>query len=181
MATPHTTTVTIADSSSAALIDTVNSSQPKTVLLPTPSPGKFIYVSDCNGNAQNNTIWISTQGTGLSIVGAVFGPGGMPMINRNYGAMAFLANGTNWYTIINEGGLDTFANVYTSSVFTSSITSLNVSTTTIWAQTLNLAGGFSPTGGVTTANVSTNTLSTNLLTASNVSTNSMYLSINQCS
>ena len=134
MATPHTTVVTIADSSSAALIDTVNSTQPKTVLLPTPSPGKFIYVADCNGSAQTNTIWISTNGVGLSITGAVFGPGGMPMINRNYGAMAFLANGTNWYTIINEGGLDTFANVYTSSVFTSSIQSLTVSTTTIWAK-----------------------------------------------
>ena len=169
MATPHTNVVTIGDSASAALIDTVTGTQPKTVLLPTPSPGKFIYIADCNGSAEANTLWISTNGVGLSIKGAGYGPGGMPMINRNYGAMAFLANGTNWYTIINEGGLDTFANVLTSSVFTSSLQSLTVSTTTIWAQTLNLAGGFSPTGGVTTANISANTISTNTLGTGSIS------------
>jgi fibronectin-binding autotransporter adhesin len=158
------TVVTIGDSASAALIDT--SVVFKTVLLPTPTAGKFIYVADSNGFAQNSSIWISTNGTGLSIVGSVMGPGGMPVINRNYGAMAFLANGNNWYTIINEGGIDSFATIYTSSIITSSFTSQNVSTTTIWAQTLNLAGGFSPTGGITTVNVSTNTLSTgNVYTA----------------
>ena len=144
--------------SSAALIDT--SVVFKTVLLPTPTAGKFIYVADSNGSAQNSSIWISTNGTGLSIVGSIMGPGGMPVINRNYGAMAFLANGNNWYTIINEGGIDSFATIFTSSIVTSSFTSQNVSTTTIWAQTLNLAGGFSPIGGIATANVSTNTIST---------------------
>ena len=167
----HPTIVTIADSASAALIDT--SALPKTVLLPTATPGKFIYIADSNGGAGTNTIWISTNGIGLSIVGAVMGPGGMPTINRPYGAMAFLANGTNWYAMINEGGMDTFGNIYTSSILTSSIQSLVVSTTTIWAQTLNLSGGFSPTGGVTTANVSTNNISTNLITAGNISTNSL--------
>ena len=165
------TVVTIQDSASAALIDT--SLVFKTVVLPTATPGRFIYVADSNGFAQNSTVWISTGGTGLSIVGAVLGPGGMPVINRNYGAMAFLANGNSWYTIISEGGIDSFATIYTSSIVTSSFTSQNVSTTTIWAQTLNLAGSFSPTGGVATTNVSANTISTNLITACNVSTNSI--------
>ena len=74
MATPHTNVVTIGDSASAALIDTVTGTQPKTVLLPTPSPGKFIYIADCNGSAEAKTLWISTNGVGLSIRGAGYGP-----------------------------------------------------------------------------------------------------------
>ena len=161
------TVVTIGESASAALIDT--SSLLKTVLLPNATAGKFIYVADSNGNAQTNNIWISTNGVGLSVVGSIMGPGGMPVINRNYGAMGFLANGNNWYTIISEGGIDSFAQIFTSSITTSSFTSQNVSTTTIWAQTLNLAGGFSPVGGIATANISTNTISTNNVYAGAIS------------
>ena len=98
------TGVTISESASVALVDP--NGIDKTIILPTAATGKFIYVADATGKAQANPIFISTNGVGYSIVGAILGPGGMPVINRNYGAMGFLANGNNWYTIISEGGID---------------------------------------------------------------------------
>ena len=88
------TGVSISESASVALVDPNGTD--KTIILPTAATGKFIYVADATGKAQANPIWISTNGTGLSIVGAILGPGGMPVINRNYGAIGLLANGNNW-------------------------------------------------------------------------------------
>lgn len=115
------TAVTISESASVALI---SPSVLKTVLLPTCSPGKIIHIADSTGQASNMPIWISSAGTGITIVGSPVGPGNLPIINRNYGSMTFLAGngGNTWFTLMNEGGNTAFTSLSTTNATITNLT-----------------------------------------------------------
>jgi hypothetical protein len=78
----------------------VATTQAKTINLPTPDTGRFVYIVDSTGGASQFPITVSTTGTGVAICN------GFSTIVQPFGTLGFLANNNNWYTIINESGIN---------------------------------------------------------------------------
>lgn len=110
--------VQISETATVALINTTAGQNDKTVVLPACRSGKIIYIADQSGNASSKPVWISSSGVGASIIGSpIFGPSNLPVINQNFGAMGFVASGTNWFTLFNTGGTSEFRSISTNSAF----------------------------------------------------------------
>ena len=87
----------------------------KTINLPNPDPGRFVYIVDCNGSANTYPITISTNITGVAICN------GYSTIAKSFGALGYLAYNNNWYAILNESGTNVWNTVISSNISTSSL------------------------------------------------------------
>ena len=145
----------------------------KVVNLPPWTPGKFIYVADKDGTADYFPFGISGNEPNSSTIIAGTIPwdldylnanstivGAQPstfygVINKRYGAMGFVAGGSPytgglvptqiWYTVINEGGVNYYANLFSFSTYSQYISTNSLDVGTINTQNLNFVGGGSVT------------------------------------
>ena len=82
----------------------VSTTTAKTIVLPNPDPGRFLYIVDSTGNAKTNNIYVSTAGSGVAICN------GYSTIAKAYGALGYVAYNNNWYSILNESGTNVWNN-----------------------------------------------------------------------
>ena len=192
--------VTIANAASIALVSAAGGvSSIKQVMLPQWAPGKFIYITDCNGSAGSfpfaivpNSVDQSATGiiglnpitiTASQLFVSTFKAG----INIARGSIALVAGGVtgssqSWFVVNNNSGQNTFMNVSTSAIssavgFISSFSTSSASG--------NFSGTFTGSGaGLTGVGMSslppvlsTTLFSSGLITASNVSTNNLSTNI----
>ena len=83
----------------------VSTTTAKTIVLPNPDPGRFLYIVDSTGNANINNIYISTAGSGVSICN------GYSTIAKAFGSIGYVASAGNWYAIQNESGTNIWNNI----------------------------------------------------------------------
>jgi archaellum component FlaC len=87
----------------------------KTINLPTPDTGRFVYIVDSTGGANQFPITVSTTGTGVAICN------GLSTIVQPFGTLGFLANNNNWYAIINESGINNLRTLTASNISVASV------------------------------------------------------------
>ena len=87
----------------------------KTILLPNPDPGRFLYIVDSTGNANTNNIYVSTNVAGVQICN------GYSTIAKAFGAVGYIAYNSNWYAVLNETGTNVWNNVIATNVSTASL------------------------------------------------------------
>ena len=93
----------------------VATTQAKTINLPTPDTGRFVYIVDSTGGASQFPITVSTTGTGVAICN------GYSTIVQPFGTLGFLANNNNWYAIVNESGINNLRTLIISNLSAASI------------------------------------------------------------
>ena len=155
----------------------------KTINLPNPDPGRFVYIVDCNGSANTYPITISTNITGVAICN------GYSTIAKSFGALGYLAYNNNWYAILNESGTNVWNTVISSNISTSSLSTnygffSTISSGNIYGKhygdgsaLTGIATGMSalpPT--LSTALMSSGIITGNLISTLNISTTFGYIS-----
>jgi hypothetical protein len=165
---------------SMCLVDTTSL---KTINLPTPDTGRFVYIVDSTGGANLNPITITTSGQGVSICN------GYSTITKSFGTLGFLANNNNWYAIVNESGVDNWRTVISSNV-SAAVVSTNygffstISTGSVYGKHFGdgsaltgIASGMSALPPILSTTVmSSGILTGNLISTLNLSTTFGYIS-----
>jgi len=155
----------------------------KTINLPSPDPGRFVYIVDCNGTANTYPITISTNILGVAICN------GYSTIAKNFGALGYLAYNNNWYAILNESGTNVWNNVIATNISTSTLSTnygffSTISSANIYGKhygdgsaLTGIASGMSalpPT--LSTSLMSSGIITGNLISTLNISTTFGYIS-----
>ena len=161
----------------------VATTQAKTINLPTPDTGRFVYIVDSTGGANLNPITVSTTGTGVAICN------GYSTIVQSFGTLGYLANNNNWYAIVNESGVDNWRTIISSNV-SAAVVSTNygffstISTGSVYGKHFGdgsaltgIASGMSALPPILSTSVmSSGILTGNLISTLNLSTTFGYIS-----
>ena len=145
----------------------------KTINLPTPDTGRFVYIVDSTGGASQFPITVSTTGTGVAICN------GYSTIVQPFGTLGFLANNNNWYAIVNESGINNLRTLIISNL-SAAVISTNygffstISTGSIYGRHIgdgSLLTGLPPSGlSIIPPVLSTTVMSSGIITGNLVST-----------
>ena len=145
----------------------------KTILLPNPDPGRFVYIVDSTGNANTNNIYISTNVAGVQICN------GYSTITKAFGAVGYVAYNNNWYTILNESGTNVWNNIIATNISTTSLSTTigffsTISSGSFYGRHIgdgSLLTGL-PAGGLTALPpiLSTTIMSSGIITGNSIST-----------
>jgi hypothetical protein len=150
----------------------------KTILLPNPDPGRFVYIVDSTGNANTNNIYVSTNLAGVQICN------GYSTIAKAFGAVGYVAYNSNWYAVLNETGTNVWNNVIATNVSTASLSTNYGYFSTISAGTIygkyvgdgSLLTGITGTGGGVTNILSTLVFLTSSISSSYITSQQGYIS-----
>ena len=155
----------------------------KTILLPNPDPGRFLYIVDSTGNANTNKIYVSTNVAGVQICN------GYSTIAKAFGAVGYIAYNSNWYAVLNETGTNVWNNVIATNVSTASLSTNYGYFSTISANTIygkhvgdgsaltGIASGISALPAIlSTTLMSSGIITGNLISTLNISSTSGYIS-----
>ena len=141
----------------------------KTINLPTPDTGRFVYIVDSTGGANQFPITVSTTGTGVAICN------GFSTIIQPFGTLGFLANNNNWYAIINESGVNNLRTLITSNL-SAAVISTNygffstISTGSIYGRHIGDGSLLTGIANAIPPILSTNLMSSGIITGNLIST-----------
>jgi trimeric autotransporter adhesin len=141
----------------------------KTINLPTPDTGRFVYIVDSTGGANQFPITVSTTGTGVAICN------GFSTIVQPFGTLGFLANNNNWYAIINESGVNNLRTLITSNL-SAAVISTNygffstISTGSIYGRHIGDGSLLTGIANAIPPVLSTNLMSSGIITGNLIST-----------